>query len=170
MTSVSTLMTRDRLVTLGPNASVSEAVRTLADTGLSHLLVTDGGEKLLGVFCICDLDRAATGTPLQQHLQESPATIDLDAEADEALRLMSRRHVHCLPVMDGGRLCGVITLHDLRRKGLADAEEEHCSCCGSTDHVRCNHGRDVGLCFDCTRKSEPPNLEVELVAELGGGD
>jgi predicted transcriptional regulator len=170
MTSVSTLMTRDRLVTLGPDVSVSDAARTLANAGLSHLLVTEEGEKLLGVFCICDLDRAATGTPLRAHLHDVPVTIDLHADADDALRVMSQRHVHCLPVLDEGRLRGVITLHDLRRNGLAGAEEEHCSCCGSTEHVRCNHGRDVGLCFDCTRQSEPPNLELGLDAELGGGD
>src|ERR1700712_2206627 len=170
MSSVSTLMTRDRLVTLGPNASVSDAARTMADAGISHLLVTGDGDNVLGVFCVCDLDRAPTGTPLWQHLQDKPVTIDLNAEADSALALMSQLHVSCLPVLDAGHLRGVITLHDLRRKHVGDAEEEHCSCCGSTEHVRCSHGRDVGLCFDCTRKSEPPDLELELDAELGGGD
>jgi predicted transcriptional regulator len=170
MTAVSTLMTRNRLITIGPEATVSDAARTLAKAGISHLLVTGDHDCLLGVFCVCDLDRAPTGTRLQQHLHAKPVTVDMWTETDVALNLMEQRHVSCLPVMDAGRLRGVITLHDMRRMGLVDGEEECCTACGSSDHVRCSHKRPVGLCLECARKSEPPNLELELDAELGGGD
>lgn len=170
MTAVSTLMTRDRLITIGPEATVRDAAKALANAGISHLLVTGEHDRLLGVFCVCDLDRAPTGTRLRQHLHGKPITVDITTEADVALELMADQHVSCLPVLDAGRLRGVITLHDLRRMGLVDGEEECCSACGSSEHVRCSHRRPVGLCFDCTRKSEPPNLELDNEAELGGGD
>lgn len=166
MTAISSLMTRRPLVTIGLDAWVSDAAKTLADAGVSHLLVTGEGDKLLGVFCVCDLDRAETGTKLRQHMHAEPITVDLHAEAEDALALMESRHVSCLPVVEQGRLSGVITLHDLRRIGLASGEAERCSACGSTEHVRCTHGRTLGLCIDCARKSEPADGD----AELGGGD
>lgn len=170
MTSVSSLMTRDRLVTIGPEATVSDAARRLASAGISHLLVTGEGERLLGVFCACDLERAATGTRLRQHIHARPITVDVTTDAHVALELMEDQHVSCLPVLDAGCLRGVITLHELRRRGLVDGEEERCSACGTTEHVRCSPRRALGLCIECSRKSEPPSVELEIETELGGGD
>lgn len=171
MTSVSTLMTRDHLVTIGPEATVSDAARKLASEGISHLLVTGEGEKLLGVFCACDLERAATGTRLRQHISARPITVDVTSDAHVALELMEDQHVSCLPVLDAAcRLRGVITLHELRRRGLVEGEEERCSACGSTEHVRCSAHRALGLCIECSHKSEPPNVELDIETELGGGD
>jgi hypothetical protein len=133
-------------------------------------MVTDERERLLGVFCACDLDRVGASTCLHQHIHAEPITVDVTTDADFAIELMEHQRVSCLPVLDSGRLCGVITLHDMRRRGLVDGGEEHCSACGSTEHVRCSPTRTVGLCIDCTRKSEPPNVELDIETELGGGD
>jgi predicted transcriptional regulator len=166
MTAISSLMTQDRLVTIGPDALVADAARTIADAGISHLLVTGAGEHLLGVFCVCDLDRAPAKTPLRQHLRRDPITVEVNTEAATVAEIMLASNVSCLPVVERGALKGVITLHDLRRLGLLDAEAERCSACGSTEHVRCSHGA-IGLCIDCTRKSQPPDSGDD---ELGGGD
>jgi len=165
MTAISSLMTRERLVTIGPDALVAEAARTLADTGISHLLVTGDGQHLLGVFCVCDLDRAPSATPLRQHLQKVPITVEMSTEVSAVAEIMLTSNVSCVPVLEGETLRGVITLHDLRRLGLLDGDAECCSACGSTEHVRCNHGV-FGLCIDCARKSQPPDGDDEL----GGGD
>ncbi|HTU60990.1 MAG TPA: CBS domain-containing protein [Polyangiales bacterium] len=171
MTSVSTLMTRDHLVTIGPEATVSDAARRLASEGISHLLVTGEGDRLLGVFCACDLEHAATGSRLRQHITARPITVDVTTDAHVALELMEDQQVSCLPVLDAAcRLRGVITLHELRRRGLVDSEEERCSACGTTEHVRCSPHRALGLCIECSRKSEPPNVELDIETELGGGD
>lgn len=165
MTAISSLMTRERLVTIGPDALVGEAARTIANAGISHVLVTGEEQRLLGVFCVCDLDRAATATPLREHLHATPVTVEVDTDVSDVAEIMLSSNVSCLPVVEGDTLRGVITLHDLRRMGLLDGEAERCSCCGSTEHVRCSHGV-LGLCIDCTRKSQPPEADEEL----GGGD
>jgi predicted transcriptional regulator len=170
MTTVSQLMTRDRLVTIGADATVTEAARRLSAAGISHLMVTAEGGGLLGVFCVCDLDRVATGSRLRQHISARPIAVDSTTDADVAIELMETQRVSCLPVLDKGRLSGVITLHEMRRKGLVPGEDERCSACGSTEHVRCGPSSTVGLCIDCTRKSLPPIAELEQDRELGGGD
>ena len=165
MTAISSLMTQDRLVTIGPDALVADAARTLSDAGISHLLVTGDGQHLLGVFCVCDLDRAPSKTTLRQHLRQDPITVDLRTEAADVAEIMIASHVSCVPVVEGDTLKGVITLHDLRRHGFVDSDAERCSACGSTEHVRCSRGI-LGLCIECTRKSQPPDSDDEL----GGGD
>jgi CBS-domain-containing membrane protein len=104
-----------------------------------------------------------------RHIHARPIAVDVTTDAEIAIELMEGQRVSCLPVLDAGQLCGVITLHDMRRRGLVAAGEDHCSACGSTVHVRCGPTRTVGLCLECTRKSVPPNLELEIETELGGG-
>jgi predicted transcriptional regulator len=168
MTTISALMTRGPLVTVGPEAWVADATKLLADAGISHLMVTADNETLLGVMCVCDLDRVPLGTQLKQHMHVAPVTVEADTEAEIALTIMTSRQVSCLPVLENGRLSGVVTLSDLRRGGLAAGGEERCSACGGREHVRCSHGRSIGLCIECTRIAEPPDGDED--PELGGGD
>jgi CBS domain-containing protein len=169
MTAISALMTRrGPLVTVGPDAWVGEANKTLCRAGLSHLLITGDGDRLLGVCCVCDLERAAAGARIRHLMHDELVTVESSTEADVALELMESHHVSCLPVVERGCLAGVITRHELQRMGIMGVEEEHCSACGSTEHVHCGHGHVRGLCLECARKSEPPDPDSE--AELGGGD
>ena len=62
-TNVGNCMTRDALVTVDPGASVADARTILHDRGISHLLVTD--PTLCGVLCVCDLERASSGDPVE---------------------------------------------------------------------------------------------------------
>jgi len=153
-----------RLLSIGPMASVGEAATVLARERVSHLLVVQGGE-LLGMLCSCDIERAAQGAPVGLVMSRDLFTIDAEAPPAEALATMHAHHVSCLPVVSGGALRGVVTLHDLVRLGLAD-DAERCSACGSTEHVRCEpHGRVMALCLECARLSEPPAWDDEV-----GGD
>ena len=113
MTAISALMTHDRLVTIGPEASVDDAARTMAAAGVSHLLVTGDGQHLLGVFCVCDLERAPAGTGLRQHLRRRPITVDVDTDATRVAELMRSAGVSCLPVVEQGRLVGIISIGDV---------------------------------------------------------
>jgi arabinose-5-phosphate isomerase len=166
MTTVSTLITPGRVLTIGLDASLADAASKMADTGVSHLMVTEG-RQLVGVVCVCDLDAASDGSRLRQLMRAEPVTIAPDALATEAAALMLSAGVSCLPVVGAGELCGVITLHELRRLGLFESDPVRCSACGSEDHVRCaQHGGLVGWCFSCMRQSEASQADDEL----GGGD
>ena len=148
------------LLAIGPTASVREAAVILARERVSHLLVTEGGE-LLGILCSCDIELAAQGDTVAHAMSRRAVTIDAEASPAEALEVMQASGVSCLPVVADGSLRGVVTLHDLVRLGLADGAER-CSACGSSEHVRCAEHGVVGLCLECTRRSEPPAADEEL--------
>ena len=166
MRHVEEIMTRSPLITIELGASVAQALRLIAERGVSHLLVMER-ERLAGVVCACDLEQIGADAAIDAcACAHPPLTVESASTAFDAAREMLTREVSCLPVMRAGRLVGIVTASDLRRAGLLDPASGRCAACGSRDHVRCAHGvRDVGFCLECTRKSEPPRWDEDV----GGG-
>lgn len=116
----------DRVVVLGPNSTVSEAVRALAATYVGAILVEDGG-KLVGIVTDRDLALRALGslldpehTALSRVMTAEPATLPLGASEEEVLRTMRERRTRRVPLMDGDRIAGVVALDDLILSSSAD--------------------------------------------------
>ena len=61
-------------------------------------------------------------TPVRDIMTRSCATVAPGDDCREATRLMARHQVRRLPVVEGGRLVGVISLSDLARSGRFDME------------------------------------------------
>jgi arabinose-5-phosphate isomerase len=107
---------------LAPDATMREAVVSLArDRGLA--MVGTGG-RLDGVLTTGDLTRLAErdpdflGRPVSEVMSRTPKTTGPDDLAAAAVGTMERNGVIVLPVVsDGGRIEGVVHLHDLMRAG-----------------------------------------------------
>jgi arabinose-5-phosphate isomerase len=107
---------------LPPDASMQEAVVSLArDRGLA-MVGSEG--RLTGVLTTGDLTRLAErdpdflGRPVSQVMTRTPKTTGPDDLAAAAVGIMERNGVIVLPVVsDGGRVEGVVHLHDLMRAG-----------------------------------------------------
>lgn len=161
---IAELMATDPM-TVEPHVPVRAAIEIVIEEEISHLLVIERG-ALVGLVCLCDLDAAPTGASVSECMSRDLVTIDVATSPAQAARIMIDGRIGCLPVMSERRLCGVVTLGDLRRAGVVDLPVERCVACGSTEHVRCgHHGRSVGYCLECTRRSEPPSWDDDL----GGG-
>lgn len=166
MTMIAELMTRERLVTIGPRQTVREGSQRMQGEQISHLLVVERGE-LVGMLCACDLELAAHDSEVQSVMSQQLITADVASDALEVAASMLERGLTCLPVTAAGELCGVVTVRDLARAGVIEFELPRCDVCGSEDHVRCSlPGRgELALCIECVRSSEPPADDDEL----GGG-
>jgi len=107
---------------LGPDATMREAVVSLAhDRGLAMVV---SGERLTGVLTTGDLTRLAErdpdflGRPAVEIMTRTPKTASPGDLAAAAVATMERHGVIVLPVVeDGGRVVGVVHLHDLLRAG-----------------------------------------------------
>lgn len=101
---------------LPPDATYGEARELLDRLGHGGLVVADGHHPL-GVVSRRDLDRAArhglTQAPLKAFMAQPVITIRSDAPLLEAQALMVRRMIGRLPVVDDGRLVGILTRSDL---------------------------------------------------------
>ena len=119
-TRVRDLVTRDP-VAVTTAATIREAAVTMADEGVSSLLVMEG-DRLAGIVTDRDLRTRVLAAdvdparPVTEVMSADPATGSVDALAVEALLTMTGRGIHHLPLVDdGGRPVGVMTTTDLLR-------------------------------------------------------
>ena len=127
---VGDVMTRT-LVTTPPETSVLDAQVRLAREGIRHLLVTGEGGELLGIVTDRDirlnlpspatslsvwemkglLDRLTVG----EIMTKAVITVGPRRELSEAAVLMLEHKIGALPVLEDGRLAGIVTETDLLR-------------------------------------------------------
>ncbi|MFG3408914.1 CBS domain-containing protein [Streptomyces sp. NPDC048142] len=130
--TVGEVMTRD-VVQAGPTTPFKEVVRLLDHHRISGLPVVDADDKVLGVLSGSDLVRtqacregsAPPPAVTAQDMMSSPAvTVHPEQSVPDAARLMERRGVERLPVVDeADRLIGIATRRDLLRVFLRADED-----------------------------------------------
>ncbi|MDD3407763.1 MAG: CBS domain-containing protein [Methanomicrobium sp.] len=89
-----------------------DVLRILKRTGISGVPVTNKGE-LVGIITRKDLLRKADETQLSLLMTADPVTISPDATIREAAKIMDKNKFRRLPVVDGGKLIGLISIADL---------------------------------------------------------
>lgn len=134
---ISELMTRD-VLTIGSDASLKEAARRMLEAGISGLPVTDDQGALLGIITEADFisgeaDRRTakragllrffigdSEIPTRERrvgdvMTKAVVAINPDADHAEAARLMQIERVKRLPVVEDGRLVGLVSRSDMLR-------------------------------------------------------
>ncbi|WP_149536348.1 CBS domain-containing protein [Siccirubricoccus phaeus] len=122
---------RRQPVTLPPEAKVQEACRAMREHRIGAVLVTDQAGRLLGIFtgrdAVCRMlaeGHDPAGTCLKDVMTPTPASLGKQARAIEALRLMQDRGCRHVPIVEGGRVCGIVSRGDFRGGELERLEEE----------------------------------------------
>jgi CBS domain-containing protein len=119
------------VVTLQPDQTLAEAARTLAKRGIGTVVVTAGDDIILGILSERDIVRAvatlgagALEAPISAHMTRTVKTI---VKADPLRSIMERmtagRFRH-MPVVENGRLCGIISIGDVVKFRLGELEAE----------------------------------------------
>jgi CBS domain-containing protein len=122
MTAIREVMT-EKLITVEPSTSVAAAVTVMGMQGVGAVLVMEKG-RVEGIFTERDLVRAmsndigASSQPVAQWMTRNPVTVGPEVPVDEALEIMLNGHFRHLPVMEGERLVGVVSIRDLSRAAL----------------------------------------------------
>ena len=121
---------QQQLVMLPSSATVREAAICMSERQVGAVLVTRDG-ALEGIFTERDLlhrvvapGRDPNGTHLVEVMTKNPDTIEADDYAIEALSRMSERGYRHLPVLDQGRLVGIVSRRDFLGEEIVLVEEE----------------------------------------------
>ncbi|HSS61175.1 MAG TPA: CBS domain-containing protein [Candidatus Limnocylindrales bacterium] len=107
-----------QLHTVEPADTVGEAVAVMAQHRVGSVLVMEAG-RLLGIFTERDTVRAlsqshdAARHEIQSWMTHDPKTVGPDADAEAALRFMLDNGFRHLPVVDAGKVVGVVSMRDL---------------------------------------------------------
>ncbi len=129
--SLAEIVRRQEPATLPMDATVQDAGRVMRDRRIGAILVTDRDGSLLGLFTGRDatnrvlaeaLDPAATH--LGAVMTERPDTIGPQAHAIDALRLMQDGGYRHLPIVDDGRIVGIVSAGDFKGLERARLDDE----------------------------------------------
>ncbi len=104
-----------------PDAPVLEAIREMAEHGVGALLVMQG-DKLAGVLSERDYarkvilkGRSSSATKVSEIMSSPVLTVRPDQSVNDCMRMMTENRVRHLPVVDGERVVGVLSIGDLVR-------------------------------------------------------
>ena len=105
--------------TIPPTATVFEAIQLLAQKNIGALPVVDAG-RLAGIFSERDYTRKVAlegktshNTLVREIISVNVTTLTLQHSIEEAMRLMSEKRVRHLPVLEEGRIVGMISIGDM---------------------------------------------------------
>jgi len=112
-----------------PQATVYDAIARMAEKGVGALLVMEGA-SLVGIISERDYTRKVIlqgRVSKEAHVAEimtrEVVTTTPDASVEDAMRLMTERHIRHLPVISEGRVVGVISIGDLVKWTISAQEE-----------------------------------------------
>jgi uncharacterized protein (DUF2267 family) len=115
-----------RTVIQNSSTSAYDAVRALENNHIGAIVVQDLG-RVVGIVTDRDLALRVAGfdlppkeTPLCDVMTPEPATLSIYDSEEQAADLMRLRHVRRIPIVDGERVMGIVTLDDLIVSGAVD--------------------------------------------------
>ena len=111
------------VVRINPEETVAVAARTLARYNIGMLPVCGGDGRLCGVVTDRDLvtrciaaGKESTRTTVREVMTSNVVAARQDMDTVAAAQLMGRQQIRRLPVLENGRLCGMVSLGDLASK------------------------------------------------------
>lgn len=122
----------DSVIRISPTESVEVAARTLAHYNIGMLPVCGNDGKLCGVVTDRDMvtrclasGRQPGQTTVREIMTGRVLTVEPDMDSGAAAHLMGRQQVRRLPVVEAGKLCGMVSLGDLakREESVMDAAD-----------------------------------------------
>jgi CBS domain-containing protein len=118
------------VLTVEADTTVREAVALLAERKIGALPVVRGDE-VAGImserdviYCLRTDGAAVLDWPVERIMTAPAITVERDHEVLSALSLMTRRRIRHLPVVEGGRIIGIVSIGDLVKYRMDKIEAE----------------------------------------------
>ncbi len=117
--------------TITPGTSVAQAAAQMSTRRIGALVVLDGDDEVMGIVSERDLVRAmaehghlALGRDVAEIMTRDVRTCDPDTSIDEVMAIMTRGRFRHLPVVRRGELYGLISIGDVVKARIEEAEHE----------------------------------------------
>jgi CBS domain-containing protein len=118
------------IVSIGPDASVFDAIKLMADKVVGSLIVMEG-DSMLGIVTERDYarkvilkGRASESTRVAEIMTGEVLTTSSATTVRECMTLMTDKRIRHLPVVDDDRLIGMISIGDLVQAIISEQQEE----------------------------------------------
>ncbi len=114
------------ILSIGPDDSVFDAIQKMADANIGALMVIGDGRPV-GIFTERDYARSvilkgksSPTTPVRDIMTTRVIFVQPEQTVEECMAIMTDKHIRHLPVLDGEKLVGMISIGDLVKSIIAD--------------------------------------------------
>lgn len=117
--------------TLPPDTSMREAIDQLAEKRVGAVLVTEGDDKVRGILSERDVVReiAVSGAsvldrPIASCMTRTVVACSETDTVDQVMGMMTEQRFRHMPVIKDGRLCGIVSIGDVVKRKIEQAERD----------------------------------------------
>ena len=121
----------ETIFSIEPSDRLSDAVSLMAEHDIGSLVVMESG-RMMGMLTFREVLKALQGAGgalgsmrAADVMVRDPVCGDPDQTIDELRELMTRHHVRYLPVMDGAKLLGIVSFHDVAKAVIKETSMEN---------------------------------------------
>jgi CBS domain-containing protein len=118
------------VVTISPDAGVRELIALLAEHNVGALIVSRDGQGVDGIVSERDVvrhlhnDRTVINNVVSAIMTADVETCDPQTPLDDLMKVMTERRIRHVPVVEGGRLSGIISIGDVVKHRIDQLEFE----------------------------------------------
>ena len=132
MRNVSHILERkgNRVVSVAGQAPVLEAIRLMAEHHIGAVLVMRG-EELIGIASERDYarkvilqGRSSSDTPVATIMSSPVVCVSPQESVADCMSIMTEKHIRHLPVMEDGRVSGIVSIGDLVKELIEEQKQE----------------------------------------------
>jgi len=116
------------IFSVSPQATVLEALKLMSDKNISSVMVTEG-EKIAGIFTERDYARkiilkgkTSAEARISEVMVSNLFTVTPDHDLSQCMQLMSDKTIRHLPVLDNGKLIGIISIGDVVKSVIEEQQ------------------------------------------------
>ena len=118
------------VITISPDASVRDLLALLAEHNVGALIVSGDGESVDGIVSERDVvrrlhsDHGVLDGQVASIMTADVHTCDLQSPIDDLMGLMTEHRIRHVPVLEDGRLTGIISIGDVVKSRISELEFE----------------------------------------------
>jgi len=119
------------VLTTQPHRTVKEVAAQLASRGVGAVVVSDATHAVLGIVSERDIVRAIGAgassvleEPVSRYMTAKVTTVDESASIDRVMELMTEGRFRHLPVVENGRLVGIVSIGDVVKRHVNAIDSE----------------------------------------------
>jgi CBS domain-containing protein len=119
-----------QVFSIAPTAAVLDAIRMMAEHHVGALLVMQG-DALSGIVSERDyarkvilMGRSSADTPVRDIMSAPVITVQPETQVEKCMQIMTEHRVRHLPVIDGGRVVGMVSIGDLVKVVIAEQQQQ----------------------------------------------
>lgn len=127
---ISEVMKGNKLVSIEPGGTVHAAAKKMADNHVGAIVILEAGNRLVGIFTERDLLKRVVApgldpdtTKLDDVMTPHPVTITSMDTVRSAMAEMHDNQIRHLPVVDHGKIAGILSMRDFVGTEIAELEQ-----------------------------------------------